>query len=64
MQPGEQKKIEIEMQTKHTTSYWDEEGDQWASEKGEYKVFVGNNNANVLLKSSFTVSMSTWWRGL
>ncbi|KAH7380592.1 beta-glucosidase [Pyrenochaeta sp. MPI-SDFR-AT-0127] len=61
---GDEKRIEIRMQTKYATSYWDEERDQWASESGEYVVRVGNSSDKTLLMGSFKVAKTSWWRGL
>lgn len=61
---GEEKQVEVEMQTKYATSYWDEERDRWASERGKYEVLVGNSSAVTLLSGSFTIARSSWWRGL
>jgi beta-glucosidase len=55
---GEAKKVELELPLKYAGSYWDEERDMWALEKGTYGLLVGD------LKGEFQVETSKWWKGL
>lgn len=67
LQPGEQKVVTIEMQTKYAASYWDEAQDKWIVEKDEYDVLVGSTSAlaqGAFLKGSFKVEETWWWKGL
>ncbi|PSN70389.1 beta-glucosidase [Corynespora cassiicola Philippines] len=61
---GEEKRVKVEIELKYAASYWDEERDSWAMEKGDYNVSVGNSSANTPLQSQFSVSSSKWWRGI
>jgi beta-glucosidase len=63
LNPGEQKKVEIVVEKKLATSWWNEQRGKWASEKGEYLVLVTGTGGDVL-KSSFTVEKTRYWLGL
>ncbi|KNG82838.1 beta-glucosidase J [Aspergillus nomiae NRRL 13137] len=63
LQPGEQKKVEIVVEKKLATSWFDEMRNKWASEKGEYEVLVTGTGEGVL-KSSFQVEKTRYWLGL
>lgn len=63
LQPGETKKVEIVVEKKLATSWWDEQREKWASEKGTYEVLVTGTGDEVL-KSSFEVEKTRYWLGL
>ncbi|KAJ4357611.1 beta-glucosidase [Didymosphaeria variabile] len=60
----EKVKINIDLNKKLATSYWDEERDQWLSEEGTYDIVVGTSSDKVVAGSSFLIGKSTWWKGL
>lgn len=63
LQPGESTKAEIVVEKKLATSWWDEQREAWASEKGEYEVQVTGTGEGVL-KDKFTVEKTRFWTGL
>jgi beta-glucosidase len=63
LQPGETKKVEIVVEKKLATSWWDEQREKWTSEKGTYEVLVTGTGDEVL-KSSFEVGKTRYWLGL
>ncbi|KAA8647649.1 hypothetical protein EYZ11_004794 [Aspergillus tanneri] len=63
LNPGEQKRVEITVEKKLATSWWDEQREKWASERGVYEVVVTGTGESVL-KSSFTVEKTRFWLGL
>jgi beta-glucosidase len=64
LKPGEEKTVKVECELKYATSFWDEERDQWISEKGEYEVLVGNSSAYAPLREKFVVGETRWWSGV
>ncbi|OJJ64938.1 hypothetical protein ASPSYDRAFT_39721 [Aspergillus sydowii CBS 593.65] len=63
LEPGEHKKVEIVVEKKLATSWYDEKREAWASEKGEYEVQVTGTGEGVLT-SSFKVEKTRFWTGL
>jgi beta-glucosidase len=63
LEPGETKQVEIVVEKKLATSWWDEKREKWASEKGEYEVHVTGTGEGVL-KASFAVEKTRFWTGL
>ncbi|KAL4874730.1 glycoside hydrolase superfamily [Aspergillus karnatakaensis] len=63
LEPGETKKVEIVVEKKLATSWWDEKREAWASEKGVYEVHVTGTGEDVL-KTSFEVENTRFWNGL
>jgi beta-glucosidase len=63
LEAGETKKVEIVVEKKLATSWWDEQREKWASEKGTYEVLVTGTGDEVL-KSSFEVGKTRYWLGL
>jgi len=61
---GETKRVEVEIETKYATAYWDEGRDMWVSEKDTYIVLVGGSSADTPLKGSFEVEQTGWWKGI
>jgi beta-glucosidase len=64
VEKGSSKTVEVVIEKKYATSFWDEERDQWIEESGTYDVLVGNSSANTPLKASFEVAETSWWSGL
>ncbi|KAI9924491.1 hypothetical protein ASPWEDRAFT_147070 [Aspergillus wentii DTO 134E9] len=63
LSPGETKKVEIEVEKKLATSWWDEQREAWASEKGAYDVVITGTGEGEL-QSSFEVEKTRFWLGL
>jgi beta-glucosidase len=63
LQPGESKTVEIVVEKKLATSWWDEKREKWASEKGVYGVQVTGTGEGVL-KGEFEVEKTRFWLGL
>ncbi|TVY71516.1 putative beta-glucosidase I, partial [Lachnellula suecica] len=61
---GQSKRVEVVIEKKYATSFWDEERDQWVEESGTYDVLVGNSSASTPLKGTFEVDETSWWSGL
>ena len=65
MKKGETaKNVTLEFSRKYATSFWDEGRDAWISEKGVYRVLVGDSSVNTPLEANFEVGRTSWWRGL
>ncbi|KAI5920974.1 beta-glucosidase [Camillea tinctor] len=67
LKPGEAKTVSVEVPTKYTASYWDEQRDQWCVEAGEYEVIVSDSSEvkeGKAVKSAFTIPETFWWSGL
>jgi beta-glucosidase len=63
LQPGESKTVELVVEKKIATSWWDEQREQWISEKGRYKVSVTGTGAEEL-QGEFEVGNTRFWLGL
>ncbi|KAF4764679.1 hypothetical protein N7455_010920 [Penicillium solitum] len=63
LQPGESKTVQLVVEKKLATSWWDEEREQWISEKGSYQVLVTGTGAEEL-RGEFEVSKTRFWLGL
>ncbi|KXG49810.1 Glycoside hydrolase, superfamily [Penicillium griseofulvum] len=63
LQPGETKTVQLVVEKKLATSWWDEEREQWISEKGTYKVLVTGTGAEEL-HGQFDVGKTRFWLGL
>ncbi|PYH99014.1 beta-glucosidase J [Aspergillus ellipticus CBS 707.79] len=61
--PGEEKQVEVVVEKKLATSWWDEQRAKWASEKGVYEVLVTGTGGEEL-RSSFEVEKTRFWVGL
>jgi len=61
---GEAKYVEVSVEVKYATSFWDEARKAWVSERGTYDVLVGNSSVNTPLKGSFDILKTEWWNGL
>jgi beta-glucosidase len=65
LEKGESKVVEVAIETKYATSFWDEIRNAWVSEKYTYDVIVGGSSEEVgAVKGSFEVGKTTWWNGL
>ena len=64
LEAGEKAEVEIEVDKKYATSFWDEGRDAWIVEKGEYQVLVGTSSQGSFLEGSFEVEETWWWNGL
>ncbi|KAJ5369221.1 beta-glucosidase I [Penicillium cataractarum] len=63
LQPGESKTVELSVEKKIATSWWDEQREQWISEKGRYQVSVTGTGAEEL-QGEFEVGKTRFWLGL
>nr|ABF50853.1 putative beta-glucosidase [Aspergillus nidulans] len=63
LEPGESKDVEIVVEKKLATSWWDEKREAWASEKGVYWVQVTGTGEGVLT-AEFEVKKTRFWTGL
>jgi beta-glucosidase len=63
LQPGESKTVELVVEKKIATSWWDEQREQWISEKGHYKVSVTGTGSEEL-QGEFEVGKTRFWLGL
>ncbi|KAL4925389.1 beta-glucosidase H [Aspergillus undulatus] len=63
LEPGESKTVEIVVEKKLATSWWDEKREAWASEKGEYEVQVTGTGEGTL-SAAFSVEKTRFWTGL
>jgi beta-glucosidase len=61
---GESKTVEVEIETKYATSFWDEVRDSWIIEKDTYEVLVGNTSETIAVKGEFEVEQTGLWKGL
>ncbi|KAL2055079.1 hypothetical protein ABVK25_004417 [Lepraria finkii] len=64
LEAGEKSEVEIEVDKKYATSFWDEGRDAWIVEKGEYQVLAGTSSQGSFLEGSFEVEETWWWNGL
>ncbi|KAJ5580386.1 hypothetical protein N7450_006687 [Penicillium hetheringtonii] len=63
LQPGESKTIQLSVEKKIATSWWDEQREQWISEKGRYEVLVTGTGSEEL-RGEFDVWKTRFWLGL
>ena len=64
LKAGETREVQIEIDKKYATSFWDEGRDAWIVEKGEYGVLVGNSSRGRFLEAKFVEGRTWWWSGL
>lgn len=62
--PGESKTVSVTMSLKEATSYWDSYKNKWLSEKGKYKVLVGQASDRIAGGAAFEVAKNAYWLGL
>ena len=63
LQPGESKTVQLVVEKKLATSWWDEQREKWISEKGRYEVLVTGTGSEEL-KGAFEVGKTRFWLGL
>ncbi|KAJ5579629.1 uncharacterized protein N7459_005614 [Penicillium hispanicum] len=63
LQPGESKTVQLVVEKKLAASWWDEQREQWISEKGRYQVAVTGTGAEEL-RGEFEVGKTRFWLGL
>jgi beta-glucosidase len=63
LQPGESKTVQLSVEKKLATSWWDEQREQWISEKGEYEVLI-TGTGDEELRGKFEVGKTRFWLGL
>ncbi|KAJ5562800.1 hypothetical protein N7461_001561 [Penicillium sp. DV-2018c] len=63
LQPGETRTVELVVEKKLATSWWDEEREQWISERGLYRVLVTGTGDGELW-GEFEVGKTRFWLGL
>lgn len=64
LQPGESKRVSLDISVKDATGYWNVYRNKWESAAGSYKVYVGNSSVNTSLEAEFEVSKTSFWLGL
>ena len=65
LEKGESKVVDVSIETKYATSFWDEIRNAWVSEKDTYEVIVGDSSEELgAVKASFEVAKTSWWNGL
>lgn len=65
LEPGQERVVNIEMDKRLATSFWDEVRDSWIVERGRYKVLVGNSSrCEAFLEETFVIEETFWWTGL
>lgn len=67
LRPGETQTVDIQLERKYATSYWNEREDAWVEEKGTYGVWVGSSSdfeSSIGLRSEFEMPVRRVWRGL
>lgn len=65
LEKGESKVVEVIIETKYATSFWDEIRAAWVSESGKYEVSVGGTSEEAgLVKAGFEIGKTAWWNGL
>ncbi|KAJ5928183.1 hypothetical protein N7466_007139 [Penicillium verhagenii] len=63
LQPGESQTVQLAVEKKLATSWWDEQREQWISEKGEYQVLMTGTGSEEL-RGKFEVGKTRFWLGL
>ncbi|KAJ5682099.1 uncharacterized protein N7477_002039 [Penicillium maclennaniae] len=63
LQPGESKTVQLVVEKKLATSWWDEQREQWISEKGQYQILVTGTGKEEL-RGEFEVGKTRFWLGL
>ncbi|KAJ5784609.1 uncharacterized protein N7503_009821 [Penicillium pulvis] len=63
LEPGESKTLQLTVEKKLATSWWDEQREQWISEKGEYEVLI-TGTGDEDLRGTFEVGKTRFWLGL
>ncbi|ODQ82782.1 glycoside hydrolase family 3 protein [Babjeviella inositovora NRRL Y-12698] len=61
---GASKRVEITLDLKYATSFFDAYKNKWCSVKGEYTVLVGNSSDNISLEGTVKVDKTVFWSGV
>ncbi|KPM43246.1 hypothetical protein AK830_g3323 [Neonectria ditissima] len=64
VEKGSSAKVEVAIERKYATSFWDETLHKWTEESGFYDILVGSCSAETPLKQTFEVKETVWWSGL
>ncbi len=64
LKSGEEREVSIELEVKNATSFWDEYNGKWCSEKGRYRVLVGNSSVGEFVETAFELKDDSYWLGL
>lgn len=64
LEKGESKTVQVHIEVKYATSFWDEVRTAWIMEKDDYAVLVGTTSGDTPLRSQFTVEKTSWWNGI
>jgi beta-glucosidase len=56
--------VQVPIERKYATSFWDEERNMWIEEAGVFDIMVGSCSAETPLRESFEVEETSWWSGL
>ena len=67
--------VEVIIDLKYASSFWDEDRDAWIMEKGKYGVLVGNSSQPAVatvaaagggnfLEAEYEIEETSWWSGL
>ena len=65
LEKGEDKVVDVVIETKYATSFWDEIREAWISEKDEYEAVVGGSSEEGgAVRGGFEVEKTSWWNGL
>jgi beta-glucosidase len=63
LQPGEDQDVQITVEKKLATSFWDEVRQSWASVKGEYTILITGTGEDTL-SATFEIENTRYWLGL
>lgn len=61
---GKSAPVEISVEGRYATSFWDEGRNMWITEKDTYEVLVGTSSAHTPLQATFDIDETVWWSGL
>lgn len=56
--------VDLIIDLKQATSFWDEHTDRWCSHAGKYKILVGTSSGGSFLEETVEVTRTTFWTGL
>jgi beta-glucosidase len=56
--------VDVVIDLKQATSFWDEHTDKWCSHAGKYRVLVGNSSDGSFLEEIIEVEKTSFWTGL
>lgn len=65
LEKGEEKVIEVPIEIKYASSFWDEIRAAWVVEKDTYEVIVGNSSSEEgSLRGRYEIETTSWWNGI